>query len=218
MKDIIKENKRLQIEVERLISDNMELVGVIRSMRKNAREDAADLETAQHKIWRLEKQIQGQNNAANERFDEIQKVRRERDEAREESAKLREALLRVRTWGISSKNFSATDSYKMAEWVDDGCAGELPKPDGPWIYEKNGGNKMSELLTENRRLHSQIEKLTDENMNLTAVIRTLRQHLREDNAKLEAVKREVWLWKNGKYQLDCVAVEGCKSAGEELAK
>ena len=73
---------------------------------------------------------------------------------------------------------------------------------------------MSELLTENRRLHSQIEKLTDENMNLAAVIRTLRQHLREDNAKLEEVQREVWLWKNGKYQLDCVAVEGCKSAGE----
>ena len=73
---------------------------------------------------------------------------------------------------------------------------------------------MSELLTENRRLHSQIEKLIDENMNLAAVIRTLRQHLREDNAKLEEVLREVWLWKNGKYQLDCVAVEGCKSAGE----
>jgi hypothetical protein len=48
------------------------------------------------------------------------------DEAREENKKLREALLRVRTWGISSKNFSATDSYKMAEWIDDGCAGELP--------------------------------------------------------------------------------------------
>ena len=73
---------------------------------------------------------------------------------------------------------------------------------------------MSELLTENRRLHSQIEKLTDENMNLAAVIRTLRQHLREDNAKLEEVQREVWLWKNGKYQLDCVAIDGCKSAGE----
>lgn len=48
---------------------------------------------------------------------------------------------------------------------------------------------MSELLTENRRLHSQIEKLTDENMNLAAVIRTLRQHLREDNAKLEDAYR-----------------------------
>ena len=57
-------------------------------------------------------------------------------EAREENKKLREALLRVRTWGISSKNFSATDSYKMAEWIDDACAGELPEPDGPWIYEK----------------------------------------------------------------------------------
>ena len=61
---------------------------------------------------------------------------RERAEAREQVKELREALLRVRTWGVSSKNFSATDSYKMAEWIDDGCEGELPKPDGPWIYEK----------------------------------------------------------------------------------
>jgi hypothetical protein len=64
------------------------------------------------------------------------RLERERDEAREENKKLREALLRVRTWGISSKNFSATDSYKMAEWIDDACAGELPEPDGHWIYEK----------------------------------------------------------------------------------
>jgi predicted house-cleaning NTP pyrophosphatase (Maf/HAM1 superfamily) len=35
------------------------------------------------KSERLEKQIEGLNNFANERFDEIQRVRRERDEARE---------------------------------------------------------------------------------------------------------------------------------------
>ena len=65
-----------------------------------------------------------------------EKLERERDEAREENKKLKEALIRVRTWGIFSKKFSSTDSYKMAEWIDDGCEGELPKPNGPWIYEK----------------------------------------------------------------------------------
>ena len=63
---------------------------------------------------------------------------------------------------------------------------------------------MSELLTENRRLQTEIEKLINENMNLASVIRTLRQHLREDNAKLEDAYRK----------LDCVAIEGCKSAEE----
>jgi hypothetical protein len=38
--------------------------------------------------------------------------------------------------------------------------------------------------------------------------------LREDNEKLATISRELWLWKNGKYHLDCVAVDGCKSAGE----
>jgi chromosome segregation ATPase len=42
------------------------------------------------KSERLEKQIEGLNNFANERFDEIQRVRRERDEAREQNAKLRD--------------------------------------------------------------------------------------------------------------------------------
>lgn len=41
------------------------------------------------KSERLEKQIEGLNNFANERFDEIQRVRRERDEAREERDILR---------------------------------------------------------------------------------------------------------------------------------
>ena len=61
---------------------------------------------------------------------------KERDEAREENEKLREALLRIRTWGIESKNFSSNDNGKMAHWIDEGCIGELPKPDGHWIYEK----------------------------------------------------------------------------------
>lgn len=49
--DIYAENKRLQAEVEKLLNENMELMGVIRALRKNAREDATALETAQHEIW-----------------------------------------------------------------------------------------------------------------------------------------------------------------------
>jgi predicted RNase H-like nuclease (RuvC/YqgF family) len=73
---------------------------------------------------------------------------------------------------------------------------------------------MSDILIENRRLQAEIEKLTDENMNLTSVIRTLRKNLREDNEKLATVSRELWLWKNGRYHLDCVATEDCKSEAE----
>jgi len=47
---------------------------------------------------------------------------------------LREALMRVRAWGISGKGFDATDAMAMAKWVDAGCVGPLPEPDGPWIY------------------------------------------------------------------------------------
>lgn len=64
------------------------------------------------------------------------KLERQRDEAREENKRLREALMRVRTWGIRSKNFDASDNFVMAEWIDAGCAGELPEPHGPWIYEE----------------------------------------------------------------------------------
>ena len=49
--DIFAENKRLQAEVEKLLNTNMELTAVIRALRKNAREDATALETAQHEIW-----------------------------------------------------------------------------------------------------------------------------------------------------------------------
>ncbi len=51
MKDIIEENKRLKSEVEKLISDNMELVGVIRSLRQNAKEDAAELDNTLSELW-----------------------------------------------------------------------------------------------------------------------------------------------------------------------
>lgn len=51
MRDIIKENKRLQAEVEKLINENMELMGVIRSLRKNAREDAAELDNTLKELW-----------------------------------------------------------------------------------------------------------------------------------------------------------------------
>ena len=51
MKDILEENNRLKAEVQKLISDNMELTAVIRSLRKVAKEEAAALETAQHEVW-----------------------------------------------------------------------------------------------------------------------------------------------------------------------
>ena len=59
---------------------------------------------------------------------------------------------------------------------------------------------MSEIINENWRLQAEVERLIEENMNLTSVIRTLRKNLRDDNEKLETVTRELWLWKNGKYE------------------
>ncbi len=51
MKAILEENNRLKAEVEKLISDNMELVGVIRSLRKVAKEEAVELLDAQNELW-----------------------------------------------------------------------------------------------------------------------------------------------------------------------
>lgn len=51
--------------------------------RLEVEEISNDLKDARTQIWRLEKQIEGLNNFANERYAEIQSVRKERDEARE---------------------------------------------------------------------------------------------------------------------------------------
>ena len=59
---------------------------------------------------------------------------------------------------------------------------------------------MKDILEENNRLKTEVEKLISDNMELTAVIRSLRKVAREDNKKLETVSRELWLWKNGKYE------------------
>ena len=59
---------------------------------------------------------------------------------------------------------------------------------------------MKEILEENNRLKAEVEKLISDNMELTAVIRSLRKVAREDNERLEIVSRELWLWKNGKYE------------------
>jgi hypothetical protein len=59
---------------------------------------------------------------------------------------------------------------------------------------------VKEILEENNRLKAEVEKLISDNMELTAVIRSLRNNAREDNEKLETVNRELWLWKNGKYE------------------
>jgi hypothetical protein len=71
----------------------------------------------------------------------LREAQRERDEAREQNAKLREALLRVRTWGLASKNWSATHGDDMAQWIDAGCVGELPPPRSEWICGKLEGAK-----------------------------------------------------------------------------
>lgn len=51
MNEILAENKRLKAEVEKLISENMELMGVIRALRKNAKEDAVELDNALSELW-----------------------------------------------------------------------------------------------------------------------------------------------------------------------
>ena len=59
---------------------------------------------------------------------------------------------------------------------------------------------MKDILEENNRLKAEVEKLISDNMELVGVIRSLRKVAREDNEKLEIVSRELWLWKNGKYE------------------
>jgi hypothetical protein len=59
---------------------------------------------------------------------------------------------------------------------------------------------VKEILEENKRLKAEVEKLISDNMELTAVIRSLRKNAREDNERLEIVSRELWLWKYGKYE------------------
>ena len=59
---------------------------------------------------------------------------------------------------------------------------------------------MKDIIEENKRLKSEVEKLITDNMELTAVVRSLRNNAREDNERLETVSRELWLWKNGKYE------------------
>ena len=59
---------------------------------------------------------------------------------------------------------------------------------------------MKDILEENKRLKSEVEKLISDKMDLVGVIRSMRKVAREDNEKLESVSRELWLWKNGKYE------------------
>ena len=51
--DYFTENKRLQAAVDHLLIENMELAAVIRSLRKNAQEDAKSLDDAITEIERL---------------------------------------------------------------------------------------------------------------------------------------------------------------------
>jgi len=64
MNEILQENKRLQAQVEKLLTENMELTAVIRALRKNAREDAATIETAKRELWlwKYEKSTEAAND------------------------------------------------------------------------------------------------------------------------------------------------------------
>ena len=59
---------------------------------------------------------------------------------------------------------------------------------------------MKDILEENKRLKSEVEKHTSDKMDLVGVIRSLRQNAKEDAAELDNTLKELWLWKNGKYE------------------
>lgn len=48
-----------------------------------------------------------------------------------ERNRLKQALVRVREWGIYGKDFDTVSADEMAEWVDRGCVGPLPDSAGP---------------------------------------------------------------------------------------
>ena len=59
---------------------------------------------------------------------------------------------------------------------------------------------MKDILEENKRHKSEVEKHTSDKMDLVGVIRSLRQNAKEDAAELDNTLKELWLWKNGKYE------------------
>jgi hypothetical protein len=131
----------LKREREEAITRRMETIMQCELYEQERDEARADLEFRRE----LYKVLEGANSHLMTVTEEAVKLARalkeERDEAREQNKTLREALLSVRTWGINSKNWSATHGDAMSQWIDDGCAGELPPPHGQWIYEKLEGAK-----------------------------------------------------------------------------
>jgi ribonuclease HI len=57
---------------------------------------------------------------------------------------------------------------------------------------------MNDKLAENKRLQAEIDKLLNDNMELTAVIRALRKNAREDAKSLEDALAEIERLKNRK--------------------
>jgi len=57
---------------------------------------------------------------------------------------------------------------------------------------------MNDILAENKRLQAKIDKLLNDNMELTAVIRALRKNAREDAKSLEDALAEIERLKNRK--------------------
>jgi ribonuclease HI len=50
---------------------------------------------------------------------------------------------------------------------------------------------MNDLFTENKRLHAEVDKLLNDNMELTAVIRALRKNAKEDAKSLDDAITEI---------------------------
>jgi chromosome segregation ATPase len=101
--EAIAERDILKLDAQREAEHHDRMVGELEKVYKERDEARAELSLKCQSVTiasgtisdllkeseRLEKQIEGLNNFANERFDEIQRVRRERDEAREQNARAR---------------------------------------------------------------------------------------------------------------------------------
>ena len=81
-----RERAQAQVALVQALRERDEAIADRDIARLEVEEISHDLSDAKTRIWQLEKQIEGLNNFANERYDEIQKVRKERDIAREDAS------------------------------------------------------------------------------------------------------------------------------------
>jgi chromosome segregation ATPase len=158
------------------------------------------------KSERLEKQIEGLNNFANERFDEIQRVRRERDEAR---AELREwqtlclwggTLEHIHDFirGQQTRIHEAQNIEKTCEQLererDEARQAFVIATDQMVIAQSN----LREANKERDEAREERDNLKQELEIVTARLHGKKHPL--DNGIPE--RHEVYIFKNGKYELD----------------